>query len=754
MSTNPVEETRQYLSRDDSLEKVQFVLTLGEKGSEELIDLLNTQKNQEQVGVQMEMDQLSIVDLDRGVLKDGICLEKKVVGGLPSCMVQSEEVAVSSVVSAEKVLEISQTGESSDKSPTRKSAESFQNSRNNSWKAVRSGELVTRTELEHVQKEVVIVERLIKALEEDNEKLHIERRFLKARVNELESEAVNNEAKSSIIASGQNVNQRLSQASSATVVGESQGEWFEQINELRVELERQRAISHELQLALELAQCEKGNSEARLKGDDLKKLEDMKSQIRSLQAEIKRKDMEHGEMVMELNRKISWYVERQEFSQSQEDLLKEQQQIISHLRAKVSETETTENDGRNSRTKKDKQVQQLTKRIAELEETLKNERPDSIAQLIRSCQPSVEDTKLFKKLNKRIKELEDALKEKDRCAENAVNRLRVETDRMKLQYQERIEKLEEELKLKLLQAQSRRVRELEKQLASTQQELCERERGKSVSLHVDVEAADSRNTDDTIQPKNDLLVTSKEAVENKTLVATSANDVGNLIELKLRKENEMLRNELTQLKKMGEYPLSSLAPVNTLSVATSESLVSSLHAQISSLTSELLSYKRLLSESQEALRDLYTRRDDRLLMAKEEHNAQLHRIREMHNSDIERIQEQHKQEMRSIVEQCRVMGEKSCIRKILAQLPDDKLCSRAFLQRVADRLVALEQQQVQREREVVREISEIKRVADFEIALVKQKSEMLLEEKNQQIQDFQLQLDQLLTGLTLLQSRS
>lgn len=756
---DPIEDVRQYLARDENSAKEQFTASLDGKSSEELVALFTSQRNtgdnQRCCGASGEgsstksNNQYGIPQLQKDDVKNVFPVSKNVNG----------ENAISSATSTERLVEITRVETSRDElsSHNMMGSEERQSTREEhsaAWHAMRSGVLVTKEELEEVQREMFMQERVLKALEKDNADLHAERRTLRSKLSEMEQKAVTIEAKYSILTSGQNLNNCVNQRVSSVTPPTQEKQRCVQ-DEERIELEHQKTLVRELQLELELLRREKKDIEMRLANLDSRKFEEMELELRNLRVDLKRKETQHSETVKDMARKIAWYVEHQEFNHSQEELLKEQQDTIRRLQARLHEIGAMDDEGKHKRVKKDARIQYLTRRVAELEEALNNKYPNSIAQLIRSCQPSVQDTKQFKQLNLRIRELEEALVEKDRCAEAAVNRLRVETDRMRVQYQERIDKLEEELKLRLLHAQTRRVRELEKQLADTRQTLRERELEKTPPV---LAVANPSSTSGCLQEKNEVLLVAPEETKNSVAaIQTGVDTYANEVILLLRKENDALRNQLSHATSDMTRNSFAMSPPQDAGPpsAFSPQLFSSMQKQLGTITAELEVYKRLLMESQESLRDAHARWEERLVTVRQSYQCQIQQIRQEHNDDIKRIQDHHQQEVKSIAEEVQAAEEasKTC-QKLVYGIPEDPRHSRAFLQSVAERLAYLERRHVQKERETAHEIAEVRRVANFELTLAKQRAELLIEQKNQQIHEFRLQLDQLVASLSLLQSHA
>ncbi|AAZ13053.1 hypothetical protein, conserved [Trypanosoma brucei brucei TREU927] len=614
--------------------------------------------------------------------------------------------------------------------------------------ALLSGEPVTRAELEEIQKEIAMQERVVRALDEDNEKLHTEKKALLLKVRELTS-ALSGRGAHTPVSDGQPNSKQTLRSGDLTTRMETRQGTHHSTDELLMETNQQRMRVRELELELELLRRERGDLNIHRSSVDMKRLEELELENRNLRVDLKRRETEHEEVVKEMARKIAWYVNNQEFNDSQQQLLKEQQDTIRCLRAKLRGSGKAEDISKGTKAKEDTRVQHLTRRIIELEETLGQKHPNSIAQLIRSCQPPVQDTKIFKQLNHRIKELEDALVEKDRCAEAAVTRLRVEVDRMRMQYQEKIEKLEEQLKFKLLQAQSRRVHDLEKQLTEAKQSLRDKEQVNPPSSVVG-----ANNLTSGRYPRgngNEQCVTQGATKDTVLSEAPAASGPPKETSIALLRENGAPEPQLSQLEREPKAGIALTSPsYDAFIIPPPMQVISTMQAQIASLTSQLEVAKRLLEESQQSLGEAHARLDERLRSARREYQAQLQCIQQSYRDDIEHIKDSHKKELMSITELKQVCEGNSWICKDISRLPLNRSRIQAFLQSVSERLSYLEKRQAQKEKEALHRIEEIRRVADFEIVLTKQKAEMIVEEKNQQIQGFRLQLDHLLETLALL----
>ena len=129
--------------------------------------------------------------------------------------------------------------------------------------------------------------------------------------------------------------------------------------------------------------------------------------MRLLRVQMERKEHEHSAEMKEMLRKIAWYVEHQEFSKDQEELIAQQQETIHTLRLRFQALESHVSSAGIVRTDKDRQIQILQRRNLELEDLIKQRYPNSIPELIRSCQPSARQTTQARQLEGRIAELQE-----------------------------------------------------------------------------------------------------------------------------------------------------------------------------------------------------------------------------------------------------------------------------------------------------------------------------------------------------------
>lgn len=681
--------------------------------------------------------------------------------------------------------------------------------------AVRDGELITKEELKAVRSDLEMQERIISVLERENAQLLQDKKLYVQRLKVLESGLANAEAKQSIQHS---TTAAQSNGPSLNVSGDAIALSLEgaqrQLQELRLQLQRSQTVELELRMELDTCKKERREAERRASANDVTKVESTELEARALRVQLKRQGEEHNELVQDLGRKIAWYVEHQSFNRAQEDLLKEQQETIQQLRLKVLEAESLVSQSGVARTDKDKQIRQLQKQCQDLEMAMREKNPNSIAQLIRSCQPPVQHSAVFKEMQLKNQQLIAELKDHDAQSAAALDRLRVESDKVRTQYQSRLEKLEEEMRVRVLNAQTRKVKELEKQLGDSRKyytdKLKEQEQtivllrrgiappsshGKSHSsagaAHGDESGDDHHTRSATGLPHGNPSGTKSSAksrylshlaphgrgalhsVECQTdlggdigapfpvqRIATTTTHVPSTASanftntvIALQQENLLLKQ---QLEALAQSSLASVTAAPPSMAATSFHLASSLQSQIQALHNELALSRRLLTDAQEQGRLRANENEDRCARLRSEHQREMALVREEHHEELRRCEDRCHVEVKLAMERAEhMLAEQAALGTAPPHGKQQQVTSpqqRDYLRLITERLHMLEYRQNIQEMDAQREIDEIRRVARFEIAIEKEKTELLVQQKNQEIEHFRIELDTLLKDMAQLQT--
>lgn len=648
---------------------------------------------------------------------------------------------------------------------------------------VRDGVLITKEELLHVKQDIELQEKIVAALQKENETLLSERKAVVARLKKFELGAAQMEARAALNSSLSHVAADAHPA--PTAPPQNEGE----VAMLKLELKRCQTSEAELRLLVDQLRKEKRDAERRAAAGDSTRADAAELESRALRVQLKRQDTEHTEVVNDMARKIAWYVEHQEFNRAQEQLIQEQQETIHNLRLKLLEAESLVTKSGVVRTDKDKQIRALQRQVTELEDVIREKHPNSIAQLIRSCQPPVQHSAVFKELQGKIDQLTRELEDRDRVAQSALDRLRVESDKVRHQYHARLESLEEEMKTRVLHAQTRKVRDLEKQLADARKFYTEKLREQEAAMvllrrgigapnkvgtqhsskkHTGKTTASSSNNNTSVTNNegddeghridglNTSASSAKEKEQEKPVAVASppqvvARQASSNPSADLLGVTSALQRENAMLKAQMELLATTAVNHNPSSVTEgSFRLASSLQGQLQVMQGELVATRRLLLESQEALRTKSDQYEDQIRILRQQHEREIETRMQQAESHMRVIEDKHKSELKLVLD--RIDASANLAPPVSTKYASKGGAVQEYLNLVTERLQLLEHRQVAREIDAQREIDEIRRVAQFEHVVEKQKHELIVEQKNQEILRFRSELDRLLSDLASFQS--
>ena len=202
-----------------------------------------------------------------------------------------------------------------------------------------------------------------------------------------------------------------------------------------------------------------------------------------------------------------------------------------------------------------------------------------------------------------------------------------------------------------------------------------------------------------------------------------------------------------------------------LQKAATESVLSTgaaaaVQSQLGESQREVVTLQRLLREAQESQRRTIAELDDRL-----------HSERDAHGRELERLTSNHRDEAKALQTRCeaeiRLRSDSVTARQLmafssgLANVTGADLganCTtkelRRYLLLLAERVHCLERQLAAAESEHTRQLSEVRRVAEFELEVEKQKMGVALQQKNAEIGSFRIQLDSMLDQIARLRKSS
>ncbi|XP_045428718.1 centrosomal protein of 162 kDa isoform X2 [Pipistrellus kuhlii] len=340
---------------------------------------------------------------------------------------------------------------------------------------------VTEEKLKQIQKEIQEQETLLQGYQQENERLYNQ-------VKDLQEQNKKNEERMF------KENQSL----------------FNELATLKEQMQRNRFLSQvvedseptrnqnftDLLTELRMAQKEKNSlleDIKRLKQDkqalevDLEKMKKERDHARDQVAyvtgeklyEIKILEETHKQETSRLQKRIQWYAENQELLDKDAVRLKEANEEIERLKLEAEKLKAEYGNPSLQRKThlKDKaadakRIQDLERQVKEMEGILKRRYPNSLPALILAASAAGDtvDRNTVEFMEKRIKKLEADLEGKDEEAKRSLRTMEQEFQKMKIQYEQRLEEQEQLLAHKLKASSqnqhdnSSRVKALEKEL--------------------------------------------------------------------------------------------------------------------------------------------------------------------------------------------------------------------------------------------------------------------------------------------------
>ncbi|XP_040330019.1 centrosomal protein of 162 kDa isoform X4 [Herpailurus yagouaroundi] len=340
---------------------------------------------------------------------------------------------------------------------------------------------VTEENLKQIQKEIQEQETLLQGYQRENERLY-------SQVKDLQEQNKKNEERMF------KENQSL----------------FSELASLKEQMHKSRFLSEivedseptktqnftDLLAELRMAQKEKNcllEDIKRLKQDkqalevDLEKMKKERDQAKDQIAyatgeklyEIKILEETHKQEISRLQKRLQWYAENQELLDKDAFRLKEANEEIEKLKLAVEKLKAESGNPciqQKIRLKEKaadaKKIQDLERQVKEMEGILKRRYPNSLPALILAASAAGDpvDRNTVDFMEKRIKKLEADLEGKDEEAKKSLRTMEQQFQKMKIQYEQRLEEQEQLLACKLKEApqnqpdSSSRVEALEKEL--------------------------------------------------------------------------------------------------------------------------------------------------------------------------------------------------------------------------------------------------------------------------------------------------
>eukprot|EP00754_Rhynchopus_humris_P000303 Rhum_TRINITY_DN10192_c0_g1::Rhum_TRINITY_DN10192_c0_g1_i1::g.37223::m.37223/K16809/QN1; protein QN1 len=339
-------------------------------------------------------------------------------------------------------------------------------------------ETVTLSEMIAIRKEITHQEALIHQYQAEDEKNSLELRTLRQQATELQKQLLGWEQS----AAARDAARDRSREEQTTPgrVDTSGVEATRVVKDLSREnarlKETLRIREEEFALQLEAAKKNVRAVEAKLQAVDWQKAEDDAVTISNLQLELRKQKAHYEQLVEELQAKVEWYVKNQEILSKHDALVERQGAEIETLKSRVVVLDTQRGVGagagaagkkKGGKVDSAKYIQDLHHKIKGLEEIIASKYPNSLPELIRACKPTETEVGMYAAMQSRIAQLGEELSAREEEYEKGIRQLRQESDKMVLEYKERYTTLNDECKLKVRNATSAKVKELERRIDDT-----------------------------------------------------------------------------------------------------------------------------------------------------------------------------------------------------------------------------------------------------------------------------------------------
>lgn len=349
------------------------------------------------------------------------------------------------------------------------------------WLHLETTDPFTEEKLKQIQKEIQEQETLLQGYQQENERLYKQVKDLQEQNKKNEEQMFKeNQSLFSELASLKeqlHKNRLLSQ-----VAEDSEPTRNQSFTDLLAEL---RMVQKEkLSLLEDIRRLKQDKQALEVDLEKMKKERDQaKDQIAYATGEklyeIKILEETHKQEITRLQKRLQWYAENQELLDKDAVRLKEANEEIEKLRLEVEKLKT-ESGSPSSQQKirlKDKaadakKIQDLERQVKEMEGIIKRRYPNSLPALIlaASAAGDTADRNTVEFMEKRIKKLEADLEGKDEEAKKSLRTMEQQFQKMKIQYEQRLEEQEQLIAYKLKEApqnqqdNSSRVHALEKEL--------------------------------------------------------------------------------------------------------------------------------------------------------------------------------------------------------------------------------------------------------------------------------------------------
>ena len=611
-------------------------------------------------------------------------------------------------------------------------------------------ETVSMNDMIELRKEITHQDALIQQYQFEDEKNTLEVRTLRQQVTELQKQLIAMQKKSPSPPSpsqSQNDSANTSAIEATRVVKDLHRENARLKDQLRIKDEE-----HELQLN----SIRKGKKtvEDKLQAVDWQRADDDAVEISNLRLELKKQRSAFEERLFEAEDKLEWYIKNQDILTKQDALVEKQGTEIEALKSRVVALDTTHykkpTGNSASRIDKSRYIQELQQKVKGLEEIIRSKYPNSLPELIRACKPTETEVDMYRAMHERIAHLSQELSEREEEYEKGIRELRQETDKTLLEYKERHNVLKEEFKMKVKSATSQRIKELERKVEDTRAYYLKKVK------ELEAQVIDLRK------------VTKKHTAVKPTVQQQQHP----------RRTTSMQTDDLPQpthypIQQPQPPPYQAAYPIAPIAIPSGSNAAELVYftGEISKLRGEVETSKReereATKQADAAERELASARTELCVTekAKRMQEAEAARLREtLAKERRERVEEVGAVNGRwrtELDDERRHHGEevKALSRIAEEEKNDNRTANMSQPQRVdyiasvRRKMAAVDSEYSMRIVEMKRSLDEARRVAAFNLDVQKQKMDLIIQAKNNEIERFRISIDSLLEELNTLRQR-
>ncbi len=573
--------------------------------------------------------------------------------------------------------------------------------------------VVDEKDMDRLKKDFEDQEKILLATQEDNKRLVTQLRETEKELKEMKQS--NKNPKRNLINTNPQVGNR------------DENQMRHHITELEIKLQNQQQLAQEREIELkdelQVQKKLRQDLENKLNQALAGKNQSENQMLRALEDQLREMERNHVHQVKELEEKVMWFVQNQQIVDRDEDIILEQRRTIQMLRDKIEELEQEKRKIREEQKKLSRNPADV-KKIKELEQTIENIKKkkhdfNTLPELIKATKPSPEENEKIIMLTKQLKNVSAKLMEAEDTLSDDIDRRK----RMKIQYETKIQALEEDVtllqnKLNNQPKPAARIKELQTQLdeARTMHQKKTSELENQVrSLQSQLKRAESKTKSSPTEENNKPVInidssTKKiEALERELQQKDGTNEL-------LSKKIELLEREIQQ-KDSIIYSLQERIAINSIPTMPLPPPTNMVDEQFAlELQKENIKLTAQVEFLEEKLRE------------------------EASKAAEQKISAQMIREAFKIEEEVKKLGEHE-------EVDVERARGVRQLRFLLNRVEELESKYRLKEMECARQLSEQQYKHEVELRITKQNFDLSLQEKSREVEKFKVALDKIRAGV-------